>query len=137
MSRELSLSITVDCDPARPLGGADKVPELALLLEADGSCRISARERRRNALDYPESVRFFRDFVWRQVRGQGAPVVGDPRKVAELATRLRPWLARVHAGHSLAPRGAILLGALTPDAEEASRRIQHMINAADWTAAAA
>lgn len=133
MPRALALNVLVHCDPATVLGGADMVPVLALFLDEDGFCQILATEERRNALYYPESVRLFRDLVWRKVLPRGAEVTGDPGKVRRLAARLLPLLERVHAGHSVEVWNAMTIGKLTPDAQQSSKRIQRMINDADWT----
>ena len=130
------MNVVVECDPGSILGGSDKVAVLALFLDEDGFCHLSATEERYGTLSYPESVRFFRDLVWRQMLPRGAEVVGDPIKIEALATRLRPWLERVHAGHSVEPRGESLIGQFTPDAAEASKRIQQIMNRAGWTAGA-
>ncbi|MFQ8433157.1 hypothetical protein [Amaricoccus sp. W119] len=134
MPTTLSLTVTVDCDPGTVLGGPDKVAVLALFLDEDGFCHLTASDERHGALRYPESVRYFRDLVWRQVLPRGVEVSADPEKIDALARALRPWLARVHAGHSIEPRDGVLIGQLTPDAAEASRRVQRLHGAADWIA---
>jgi hypothetical protein len=133
MPRAPGLNVMVHCDPAAVLGGPDTVPVLALFLDEDGYCQILAIEERRDAFHYPESVRLFRDLVWRQVLPRGAQVTGDPGKVHALAAKLRPLLDRVRAGHSVGREGGSKIGQLTPDAREACKLIQRMIGAADWT----
>jgi hypothetical protein len=134
MPTRLFLEVTVDCDPATVLGGPDKVALLALFLDEDGFCHLAATEERHGTLNYPESVRYFRDLVWRRALPRGVEVSADPDKIAALVVDLRSWVTRVHAGHSIHPRGEVLIGELTPDAMEACKQIQRLLDAADWIA---
>lgn len=114
------------------LGGPHRVAVLSVFLDEDGFCCISATSEPHKSWFTPESVQLFRDMMWYQKMRPGSVVKADLTKIRALIGQLRPLLERVHAGHTLEYRDAVIFGRLTSDAEAASLQIWRLINAADW-----
>jgi hypothetical protein len=129
---DTTITITIDADPAEILGGgADWSPELYVEL-LDDRALIKATMEHSAHNGTPMDVWHGLRHVWSNRLSQGSLVVADVDGIHALAERLRPYLARVAAGHSVEWDGSNHVGRLTDDAREASETIADILCGAGW-----
>jgi|OM-RGC.v1.011416948 hypothetical protein len=131
-----TININIIADPEEILGGnADWSAELEIELR-DGEATIRARDVHNSTNGTPMDEWHGLIRCWSNRLSAGSAVLPDPDKIAQLAERAKPLLARVAAGHSVEWDGRNMVGRLTRDAQAASEELAELMWMRfdlDWT----